>query len=1219
MPRKSQRTASTAYRRRRLTWDDTERLALNRSDDDDKPRVSEQYTTTKAGSGRLITPSPQGVPTLNRLEKNKSAQKRSPRRKRLFPKQTLREKTTSTKLRSRRQVPSGSEKSEEKARYSKTYGVGGSSSAGSFVVSERKAYKRGVSRKRSLNAGSKDIPPKQSSRRNISSGDSLATFLSFKNPLKSPDSSKIVSSLRNKSTTVGRESESVEENIIASDDSQGDNEKKKISPELISLLTSRTRRTPRRTKARSALEILNEFKKNRKQLQPKQGTRTSLPRACKSSKDSVWEKDTDEEEESKNNADNDSDWTSSNISIEKIIQRSDEGSTKELTAADGSFPNDSAIETGVSVPATTLKPNTRQSKKSSVRDRSQSFSRLGTSARHNDSEVESNRRVLRKRQRSNSQKNDTLTQTESAKSDSPPKSNLSKSAARKTNAHSRATKDTVATSRQRRRLQKNSNDLEISNAGVSASNAVARTRSSPGKDDWQSQKRTSKSLFKSLGQQSADQFESEFANSSARAITIQGSHEESIDASNKNLSNKKFSNWGSQQQRSQFYPKSPTELVSFSNGDSRAHKSPTSAKRHPRSSPRQKKEQRLQHHPGRERKVRFDSSTTTFSVKIKIKTNLDSGNQNKNENQNGNSGQFAPALNRSAVQAIANQVTQACLTQARTSAGTRSAGMANAGDDSVVNVDVDVHGDGDSSSCSSSSKSNENNNAEEELGNSSRGFSFAHGIFSRKIPSVPDSKPEESYMPQNDFDDWRSVTSELTSDWNRPRPSGQTHLEGQRQHQVHLFGRNNIIHDSITKQNHSVENKHNTMRPPRSIPTSQRFGEKRSRSSLSRRQRMRSCADSLAGYGIGSITSGLEGQNTNKIPREVSLRKSPKRSTGRGSPRGNLCVDNVMNQKGIAAKRTEIEDQDIRVIPSASDPSKNLRIVPFSQTNRCGKCKGCRRSFDCQTCGVCLEKLHTYGSLQPPSAEKESTLCLERRCQRACRIGFVDSLLGTKSIVDPRQSTDHRERSHAMSTDTRQSTDHRERSHTMSTDTPRFGQLVKSPMTTNDQVVHDSQDSGSKMMKAPWEEGDDWTVDYSYLSEPEYRRHWGMVTNSNEQIKPSSSSRSLSTPSWRPSVGKTRAIGLFGIGGGRTSLSSSVSESVLSKNRPKKRIQSMSMSNNYATTGGRRKTGKRKRDPLHGIALPRTSTDATSVTSWRENRKCLRALMEYDEADQDWV
>jgi len=153
-----------------------------------------------------------------------------------------------------------------------------------------------------------------------------------------------------------------------------------------------------------------------------------------------------------------------------------------------------------------------------------------------------------------------------------------------------------------------------------------------------------------------------------------------------------------------------------------------------------------------------------------------------------------------------------------------------------------------------------------------------------------------------------------------------------------------------------------------------------------------------------------------------------------------------------------------------------------------------------------------------------------------------------------------------------------------------------------------SEETNAKNTKAPWDDGDDWTVDYSYLSEPEYRRRLSEGVNYSEREK-ASSTRSLSTPSWWSSSNTKQPI--------RTSLSS-ISESVMSREKSTW-LQGSVCGSTKKQRRGRGKRVKRKRDPLHGVALPGASTDACSVASWRENRKCLRALMEYDEGDQDWV
>jgi len=49
---------------------------------------------------------------------------------------------------------------------------------------------------------------------------------------------------------------------------------------------------------------------------------------------------------------------------------------------------------------------------------------------------------------------------------------------------------------------------------------------------------------------------------------------------------------------------------------------------------------------------------------------------------------------------------------------------------------------------------------------------------------------------------------------------------------------------------------------------------------------------------------------------------------------------------------------------------------------------------------------------------------------------------------------------------------------------------------------------------------------------------------------------------------------------------------------------------------GRRRKGSKK-NPLHYLEMP-TATDG-SVASWIESRRVRQALMNYDEADQDWV
>jgi len=639
------------------------------------------------------------------------------------------------------------------------------------------------------------------------------------------------------------------------------------------------------------------------------------------------------------------------------------------------------------------------------------------------------------------------------------------------------------------------------------------------------------------------------------------------------------------------------------------------------------------------KRVRFDNSTTTFSVKIKIKTNVNASRQNKSGSEYSKSVSLPPALNDSAVQAIANQVTQACFTQARTSAGMGNGNIVSTCENSGVNVNVDVNEEEELRShlSESSFNSNQSTDAEEKSGDEKRNIKFLHDVFGERDASIVEPRRESCYLSRKNFDDGRSITSELTNDWTRPWPSRfnqQDRLERVRNENSVVVSkehsvRNNFVwkdrnetYDGASnlnanKKSHFIRNIHphedpsvsKTTRSPHAISKTYGYGEIQSHSSVSRRQRTKGCSDSLAGSRFGSISLVGDGDTSGKIPREVSLCKLSTRSTGRNISRTEsektkyastiLCVSNTSKKEKRHAKSKKREVENTAIISIPPSTSRKSRLVPFSPTYRCRECKGCRRTFDCQTCDTCLEKLHLYGSPQSPSAKEGLSLCLSRRCQRTCRVGFVDSLLGLKSSFNP-ITNDTEEQSNALSAGK----------------SSFYRSSVKHPMDTNKKAFQDSQGSTSKNIKVPWDDGDDWTVDYSYLSEPEYRRHWGKITNCTDSKTLSLSTRRLSPPSWWLPINEKQTNVGFG-GGGRTSLSS-VSESVVSKRKPTRAITPVSISTNKQANG-RRRGGKRKRDLPHGLALPSTFTDVCSIASWRANRKCLRTLMEYDEADQDWV
>jgi len=590
------------------------------------------------------------------------------------------------------------------------------------------------------------------------------------------------------------------------------------------------------------------------------------------------------------------------------------------------------------------------------------------------------------------------------------------------------------------------------------------------------------------------------------------------------------------------------------------------------------------------KRVRFDSSTTTFSVKIKIKTNHDAGRNNKHVRNLKDSVTLSPSLDELAAQAIANQVTQAYLTQAATSSTVSAC--------RVPKVDINIkRSDG------------------EEVSSPSSDVSSKSIESSDKNVSIHNNRGNLFPLREGN-DDGRSITSELTNDWNN-KPSkfreqedkirkvtknvplcnkdgsaGYSSVPQKNNEGYHGQDCGNVnLNETFqfAKDEESEIDYHDTDPATAKLQIN---GEKRSRLSIGRRQRMWHSSDSLAGYCADwSKTSVVAGSVSMKIPREVTMQNPILRSEGRYHSKIGFIKSKQPSATATASraeKNVEINGytrkgmgKNAAVVPISPDVNNESRLVPMSPTYRCGKCKGCRRTLDCQTCVTCLENLHCYESPPSPSTKDISVVCLLRRCQRTYRVGRVDSLLGLISLTKFIQPKHHKNGKKEQ-----------KKEHSLKESTSAK-HLAGNSMNED----KETKGSSSKNIKGPWDDGDDWTVDYSYLSNP---RHRSKVTNYRVNKK---------FPRYK--IGNYKA----GLGiGGRSSFSS-VSESVISQ-----KISTLPAA--IAVSGskrGRRRGVKRKKDQLHGLALPSTSTDVCSVTSWRENRKCLRALMQYDEADQDWV
>ena len=1163
MPRKSTRTASTTYRRNHLMWVDLESLSVNRSYDDIKCAPKAGNPTQSIG-GRFVTPSP----TFMIAKKKESPQKRSPRTNLFSPaKKRSKRRRDSTTIVCESTFAQSEKLSTKVQKQLFARNVGVDASCATRKVDANFSSRR-VPKNTSLPVATKSIKSGIDVRGKNHAGDSLASLSFFENIIPA----KKTNSLWNKNDefdcrnrphvhpsygekegvsneqrkTITKSQLSIRKNRKASQIGYGETAKKdctiscdedkktvieksekRISDELVSLLALPSKKNKKKTRTRSTIEILDEFKK---ELKLKHGRRAILPRACKSTSEGRFREITSDEgtdgetDEDKN--EHHDDESTKNKTVSKINKHfRDEESTWECSSIIRSPTNAILLGTNNSPLPNTLKTRPGAFFWSSSLIKNQSLSR------HVNKLVASGL-PSKKRRRSGSKTVNNMKQRD--------KNNLST------------------------RLNREKTNLL-------SSNTLIRKRDSNPRSVIHRERTHEKKPQRESNDQQIDTKQEQRSN-------------RSIFSNHTGI----FPKCGKVQQQSTVREVEKELTIS-------------------------------------QKRVRFDSATTTFSVKIKIKTNLDAGRRNKNESGYDHDDQILSSLNESAVQAIANQVTQACLTQASTNAGTGDRRNPD------INLNVDMN-----------ERQFSNQPSRKPYTSDKRGDTSVDG--ERKNDVVLKSyrlgtKGENGCRAPEILDDGRSITSDLTNDWNRSKPFRFNDHEYQFEREAkkmlddtstdpniclvqkirNTTNQHLNIADNIEKSPRYLKrNRHqresiilNKTRSRRRLTEASTCGESQCHSSVSRKQLTWGCSDSLAGSQFGSISSVVAAHRSSNLPKEVSLRKCSELSMRRRTSqkvvdkRNDASTISFVDGDSNKLKRFgKIEEskveciQDNPIKPTSSHKSLRSSMFP---TYRCGECKGCRRIFDCQTCDACLEKLHFYGSTQITRMEEVVDLCLSRRCRRTCRVGFVDSLLSLKSSCNQHESKN-------------QVDDKSELGNALFQDRLLHQKLVTNIMNINKKAMKDAEDSASKNMKVPWDDGDDWTVDYSYLCEPEYRPHWKKIGNSNGRMKSSLLDKGLSSVSFLSVNEKQKSPG-FGRGG-RTSLSS-ISESVVSQKISTKTRPSLSVQNEK---GGkcRKKIGKRKRDPLHGVALPGVSSDVSSVKSWRANRRCLRALMEYDEADQDW-
>jgi hypothetical protein len=381
----------------------------------------------------------------------------------------------------------------------------------------------------------------------------------------------------------------------------------------------------------------------------------------------------------------------------------------------------------------------------------------------------------------------------------------------------------------------------------------------------------------------------------------------------------------------------------------------------------------------------------------------------------------------------------------------------------------------------------------------------------------------------------------------------------------------------------------------------------RSMTSSRRRRTFWNCSDSLAGS-----QSGLSRRRSKetKIPQEVPVKKP--------SPP-------LLHQADVSDATLKKAAQGIPCQKEVSEVMEHAKLTDAKSSSRirigdsycCGRCSGCLRERDCQTCENCLSKLRRFGTMPPPMGEHEG--CLKRRCQKARLVGRSDILLGGLSSVAG-ESTETNDQRTTLQPKLAQSSLHEQ----------EIGRLHDSHRHDTSEETEDAPKSGAalelKNTSRAAEQDDDWSVDYSYLSEADYRhqlnrKYWRPSSSRrHSSVSSVSSKRSWLFPFSRKLTGNQRRP--------RSSLCSSVSSKKTIT--PHTRVLGAATTTNSTPPhqdSSKRRGTKRQRDPLYDMSLlqpPKNrkkaaTTSLSPLEAWTDTPTSLQAMVQYDEKDQDWV
>jgi hypothetical protein len=626
----------------------------------------------------------------------------------------------------------------------------------------------------------------------------------------------------------------------------------------------------------------------------------------------------------------------------------------------------------------------------------------------------------------------------------------------------------------------------------------------------------------------------------------------------------------------------------------------------------------------RKSKVRFaplPSTTTTFSVKIRVKTQSTSKKNKKKHRQ------AAPSpLSESAVQSIASQITQACLSQANNVQVERSVDSSNEEEEDTTSESEEITNSDEGKTESAADASNEKIAKEdtttesEEITSSDEGKTesaadasnekiatsggnkgtLCHHApaseFARTSRGAKPSKRKAERVSQalDDNDDSiqqdldvRSTISELSKltmdndsgeegvakrlsrSWTKRKATNDRNdgEESTEEDFVNLEGASEMPNVDDIKPMASVTHQDGddtSFLPPKD--------GQRTRSS--KRKKM-STTDSLTGPEL--FSPRVDG-------RERSLPLSPRKKRRR---RTLMCSDSLVGGSLADFSRTSVEPINIvtpgrvpkEVAVKQSSPTRRTTMSNNNDSNP-GK------SSDARDDASGVARMDPVDQVPNFLVEADETVVtnrstdsrrskLQERCGKCegCQMTF-DCFTCHKCISRLQAGIQYRD----GTTECLKRLCRVVRRHTH---VDSLGTMKRSVQPE----------------KATAVEGNGWSVDYHREAGSSHREN-GKPT----WRRPSRAARLWSRGWLAPGSQRARSSGSV------SSLSAPLGISA-SKSTPS------------TTPGGRKRSrgrGKgRKKNPLHDMELP-MPTDG-SVASWIEGRRCVRALMSYDEADQDWI